>query len=125
MESTSLSDYIYENGEPILAGKAKDLPKGFKNPKISHITTKMLKDKMNLQDFPMLAIMTIHFFATFGGHEKQQEMIVSLIQIATTALSICSGLISLKWISPEKGVDLKSIGKKIIDRNMEMSDKFE
>jgi hypothetical protein len=34
MEATSLSDYIYENGGPIVAGKAKDLPPGFKNPKV-------------------------------------------------------------------------------------------
>ena len=54
MESTSLSDYIYENGGPIVTGKeakangripcdkhAKDI----KGPYAGRITTKLLRDK--------------------------------------------------------------------------------
>jgi hypothetical protein len=67
MESTSLSDYIYENGEPIVAGRPKDLPPNFKNPEVKYITRQMLMDKMYFQDYPMLAIMGIHFVSTFGS----------------------------------------------------------
>lgn len=56
----------------------------------------------------MLAIMIVHFFATFGGasESKTLEMVVSLVQIGVTALSILSGMISLRWSGEEKGVDL-------------------
>jgi hypothetical protein len=66
LESTSLSDYIYENGGPIVAGKAKDLPQDYKYPVQEKVNKQILSDKMKYQDVPMLAIMTIHFFATFG-----------------------------------------------------------
>ena len=46
MDSTSLSDYIYENGEPIIAGKPKNYPVGFKNPKVTPIVNNIIRDKM-------------------------------------------------------------------------------
>ena len=118
MESTSLSDYIYENGEPIVAGKAKDLPPGFKNPEVKPITEKLLRDKMYFQDYPMLAIMGVHFLATFGG--QRIEMIVSLIQIATTALSILSGMVSLRYSLTEKGVDVSQLRRLVGERTAVM-----
>lgn len=118
LESISLSDYIFENQGPILAGKKKEWPKDLKNVKVFHITNSLLHDKMRYQDFPMLAIMMIHFFATFGA-ENNAEFLVSLLQIGTTALSIFSGLVSLKWASNDKGVDLRMIIKEIEKRNEE------
>lgn len=52
---------------------------------------------MRFQDFPMLAIMIIQFFATFGEGTAIMEMIVSLVQITTTVLSILSALVSLRY----------------------------
>lgn len=59
LESTSLSDYIYEyEGLPV-AGKKKDLPKNFKPIVLKPIASKMLVDKMWFQDYPMQIIMCI------------------------------------------------------------------
>ena len=113
MDSTSLSDYIYENGEPIIAGKPKHWPVGFKNPKVTPIVNNIVRDKMKFQDFPMAIIMTVHLFASIA-HENQLELIVSLLQIATTAASIVSAMITLRWTSKEKGVNLKTIRSKMI-----------
>jgi hypothetical protein len=109
LESTSLSDYIYDNGGPILAGKDKDRPKDFVYKEMKVINIGILKDKMKFQDFPMLAIMIIQFFASFGEGTKSIEMIVSLIQITCTFLSILSAWISLKWNRNVKGIDLNLI----------------
>lgn len=46
LESTSLSDYIYENGGPVLAGKAKDRPKDFVYKEMKTINSQILSDKM-------------------------------------------------------------------------------
>ena len=79
----------------------------------------MLKDKMWFQDYPMVTIMCIQFFSTFGSG-NQLEMIISLVQIATTGMSIISGMISLKFASDEKGVDMRLVSKKIFDRQAEI-----
>lgn len=80
------------------------------------VNISILKDKMKFQDFPMLAIMIIQFFASFGEGTKSIEMIVSLIQIACTFLSIMSAWISLKWNKNVKGIDLNLIQNKLIER---------
>ena len=67
----------------------------------------------------MAIIMTVHLFASIA-HENQLEFIVSLLQIATTAASILSAIIQLRWSSKEKGVDLKTIRSKIIQRVKEV-----
>jgi hypothetical protein len=118
LESTSLSDYIYENGGIIVAGKAKDRPKDFVNPEVKTISTQILSDKMRYTDLPMLAIMVFQFFATFGESTKSIEMIVSLVQIACTILSILSAWISLKYNGNVKGVDIRQIRKMIDEREL-------
>ena len=115
-----MSDYIYKNGEPIIAGKLKDQPPGFVNPKLYIIQNKLLSDKMKYQDIPMLLIMTIQFFASFGEGTKQIEMIVSLIQIATTVLSIISAKISLSFTENVKGIDFKKFCDKMIEREADI-----
>jgi hypothetical protein len=122
MDSTSLSDYIYENGEPVIAGKPKNYPPSFKNPKVSPIVTNLVRDKMRLQDIPMTVIMTVHLFASIA-HENQLELIISLLQIASTAASILSAIITLRWHSAEKGVDIKLIRGKMINRIKEVEAK--
>lgn len=119
LESTSLSDYIYENGGPIVAGKAKDLPQDYKYPVQKKVNKQILGDKMKYQDVPMLGIMTIQFFATFGEGTKSIEMVVSLVQIACTVLAILSAYIDLKFDANVKGVNIKQIQDKVKEREQE------
>jgi len=58
----------------------------------------------------MLLIMVVQFFASFGEGTKQIEMVVSLIQIATTCMSILSAYVSLKWNEENvKGIDVRQV----------------
>jgi len=101
-----------------VTGKEKYRPANFKSTEVKVITSKMLRDKMWFADYPMLAIMTVQFVSTFGSGNLL-EMIISLIQIATTAMSIMSGMISLRFADEEKGVDMRLISKKINERMAE------
>lgn len=64
----------------------------------------------------MLCIMVIQFFASFGEGTKQIEMIVSLVQIATTFLSICSAKISLSYKQDVKGINFNAFCSKMMER---------
>ena len=66
----------------------------------------------------MLCIMGCQFLATFGSPSRL-EMIISLVQISANALSILSGIVSIRYADDEKGVDVRLIFNKVNQRKIE------
>lgn len=55
-----MSEYMIDNGGPVVAGKKKDL-EGKPVVVVESITRPLLADKLKYQDLPMLAILVVHF----------------------------------------------------------------
>ena len=105
---TNVTDVEIWYGTPITLAKKKDDIDEGEEIRIHDITTSLLNDKMKYQDFPMISIMLIHFISTLGSGNTA-EFSVSLIQILSTALSILSGMVSLRWAQEGKGIDIRNI----------------
>ena len=123
LESTSLSEYIIDNGGPVVAGKQKEL---LYKPRVivESITRSLLADKLKYQDLPMLLILVVHLLATMGS-EKSADQKVSLAYIGVTLTSLVSGYTSYRWPRLNKEVDLKSVVNGIQDRLQECQNRKE
>lgn len=113
-----MSYYLFELGTPVTLAKKKEDADEVEEIKIFDITSSLLNDKMRYQDFPMIAIMLIHFISTLGSGNNA-EFSVSLIQICSTALSIMSGMVSLRWAEEGKGIDIRNIIRQIQSREID------
>ena len=117
LESTSLSEYIIDNGGPVVAGKQKDLAH---KPRVvvESITKRLLADKLKYQDLPMLAILAVHFLVLLSAG-KNADQTVALAYIGVTLMSLMSGYTSYRWPRLNKEVDLKTVVTLVQDRLQE------
>ena len=102
LESTSLSEYIIENGGPIQPGKEKYLDLS-KKVKVYPIQEVLMKDKYYCQDIPMFFVLTAHLLLTLSIDGVFDLICVCYIGI--TLLSITTAKLSLGWKRDTSGVD--------------------
>jgi len=101
-------------GGPVVAGKKKDQPKDKPVVVVEDIKSRLLLDRLKLQDLPMLFILTVHFLvhAIHSLHIKQAGKpimddgfdVVPVVQIGITCISIMSGYTSYRWQLEANGV---------------------
>jgi len=71
LESTSLSEYLIENGGPVIPGKQKDLV-GQPRVIVESITSAMLIERIKFQDLPMLGILAVHFLLSMAAKKESE-----------------------------------------------------
>ena len=109
LDSVSLSDYMLDFGGPVVAGKKKDQPKDKPVVVVEDIKSRLLLDRLKLQDLPMLFILTVHFLVhaiiEAGKPPRGDGLdVVPVVQIGVTCISIMSGYTSYRWQLEAKGV---------------------
>jgi len=102
-------------GGPVVAGKKKDQPKDKPVVVVEDIKSRLLLDRLKLQDLPMLFILTVHFLVhaiTQAGNSNSSYRyargdgldVVPVVRIGVTCISIMSGYTSYRWQLEAKGV---------------------
>lgn len=65
-ESSSLSEYMIQNGEPYYAGKYKPI-EGQEKILVQSINIILIKEKFYYQDLPMIVILIFHYVLTMSN----------------------------------------------------------
>ena len=111
-----MSEYIIENGGPVVPGKVK-FGLLSNTPSVVSYTKRIHIDKLLFQDAPILALMIIHFLGDIASEGTVTlEMVAESSYIFVIALSILSAKISLLYDRPAKEVDYRTIALLIEDR---------
>lgn len=112
LEASSLSDYMVRLGHPVEADRyPRDayVPPQPLPPRVESIARPLVMDKLKYQDLPMLALLLLHFLASFAGYQSSPT--VSIVQIGITLVSLLSGYLATAWVGDVdgKGVDLMEV----------------